>query len=167
MSQIERTLIVLKPDTLARGLCGEILTRFEKVGLKIVAMKMLKPNKDFFYHHYETIGSMISRRGEKPFNDNLVYMQKSPVIAIVLEWIEAPKLVRKMVGTTEPQVAFPGTVRGDYAHISFSYADSIDKAIPNLIHASGDSQEAEQEVAHWFKPEELFDYDRADQEFMY
>ncbi len=85
MSQIERTLIVLKPDTLARGLCGEILTRFEKVGLKIVAMKMLKPNKDFFYHHYETIGSMISRRGEKPFNDNLIYMQKSPVIAIVLE----------------------------------------------------------------------------------
>ncbi len=72
-----------------------------------------------------------------------------------------------MVGTTEPQAALPGTVRGDYAHISFPYADSVDKAIPNLIHASGDSQEAEQEIAHWFQPEELFDYARADQEFMY
>jgi len=85
MSQIERTLIVLKPDTLSRGLCGEILTRFEKAGLKIIGAKMMKPSKDFFYHHYETIGKMISRRGEKPFNDNLVYMQATPVIAIVLE----------------------------------------------------------------------------------
>ena len=72
-----------------------------------------------------------------------------------------------MVGTTEPQAALPGTIRGDYAHISFVYADSMDKATSNLIHASGDVQEAELEIAHWFKAEELFGYDRADQAFIY
>jgi nucleoside-diphosphate kinase len=82
----------------------------------------------------------------------------SPVIAVVLEGVEAVALVRKMVGVTEPKSALPGTIRGDYAHINYQHADDKDMAIPNLLHASGDLEEAKQEVAHWFQAEELFDY---------
>jgi nucleoside-diphosphate kinase len=96
-SSLEKSLVVFKPDAVSRGVVGEILSRFEKRGLKVVAMKMLKPDRDFFYHHYETIGKMISRWGEEVFNDNLHYMQLSPVIAVVLEGIEAVKFIRQMV----------------------------------------------------------------------
>ncbi len=120
----ERTLVVFKPDAVSRGIVGQILTRFEQVGLKIVGMKMMKPDRDFFYHHYETIGTMITRRGEKAFNLNLEAMQKSPVIAMVLEGIEAVAIVRKLAGTTESKAAAPGTIRGDFSHMSFPYADA-------------------------------------------
>jgi len=82
---IERSLILLKPDAVSRGLVGEIVNRFEKVGLKIVGVKMKKPNRDFYYYHYETISQMVSRRGEKAFETTLAYMNTGPVIAIVLE----------------------------------------------------------------------------------
>jgi nucleoside-diphosphate kinase len=168
MSQIEKSLVVFKPDAVSRAVIGEILSRFERRGLKIIGMKMLKPDRDFFYHHYETIGKMISRRGENPFALTLEFMQSTPVIAIVLEGVEAIKVVRQMAGTTEPAAAVPGTIRGDYAHVSFGYANgTVNKAVMNLLHASGDSEEAEQEIAHRFKPEELFDYERIDQPFMY
>ena len=129
-------------------------------------MKMLQPDEAFFYYHYETIGNMISRRGEQPFKDNLAYMQTSPVIAVVFEGVDATKAIRQMAGTTEPQAAVPGTIRGDYAHVSFDYAHDKKQAIANLLHASGDANEAEQEIAHWFKPEELFSYERADNRFI-
>ena len=103
----ERTLVVFKPDAVSRGIVGQVLTRFEQVGLKIVGMKMMKPDRDFFYHHYETIGTMITRRGEKAFNMNLEAMQKNPVIAMVLEGVEAVSLVRKMAGATESKSAAP------------------------------------------------------------
>ncbi|GHW02920.1 nucleoside diphosphate kinase [candidate division SR1 bacterium] len=154
----ERTLIILKPDAVQRSVCGEILSRFERRGLKIVGTKMVSPNRDFFYQHYETIGTMISRRGEAVFNVTLESMQKGPVIAIVLEGIEAVKIVRQMVGATEPASANPGTIRGDFAHMSFSYGDQEKKGIPNLIHASGDSEEAKKEIDLWFSPNELYDY---------
>ena len=111
---MERTLVVLKPDAVQRGIVGEVITRFEKVGLKIVGMKMLSPSREHFHHHYEEIGKMISRRGEEAFNVTLEFMQKGPVIAVVLEGVEAAELVRKMVGATEPKSALPGTIRGDY-----------------------------------------------------
>lgn len=162
---MERTLIILKPDTVQRGLVGEILIRFERAGLKIVGTKMLQPSYDHYYHHYETIGKMISRRGQKAFDVTLAMMQEGPVIAFVLEGVEAASLVRKMVGTTEPKSALPGTVRGDYAHVSFDHADSEDLGIPNIIHASGDPEEAALEIAHWFSDSELYDYQTVHQRY--
>lgn len=85
-------------------------------------------------------------------------MQQGPMIAIVLEGVEVVEYVRKMVGATEPKSAAPGTIRGDYAHMSFAYADGKDIGVPNLIHASGNIEEAEAEIKHWFKENELFEY---------
>jgi len=155
---MERTLVVFKPDAVQRGVVGEILARFERAGLKIIGMKMVRPDKDHFFHHYETIGKVVSRRGQKVFDNTLDYVMAGPVIATVLEGVEAVDLVRKMVGVTEPKGAAPGTVRGDYSHINYAHADAANIAIPNLVHASGDADEAKQEVAHWFSEAELFDY---------
>jgi len=155
---IERTLIILKPDAMQRGISGEIISRFEKVGLKIVGAKLLRPSRDQYFHHYENIGKMVSRRGQEVFDATLDFMNRGPVLAIVLEGIEAAELVRKMVGGTEPKSALPGTIRGDYAHMSYAHGDAQKIGIPNLIHASGDSEEAKLEIAHWFAETELFDY---------
>ncbi len=155
---MERTLVILKPDAVKRGLIGEILMRFEKAGLKVVGAKMLKPDYDEFYHHYETISKMVSRRGQEAFDVTLEMMQEGPVLAFVLEGLGAVSLVRKMVGDTEPQKALPGTIRGDYAHMSFTHANAEGIGVPNIIHASGDPEEAKQEVSHWFSQNELFDY---------
>jgi nucleoside-diphosphate kinase len=157
---MERTLIVLKPDAVKRGIVGEIISRFERVGLKMVGMKMISPDEKHFHHHYETIGKVISRRGKEVFDVTLEFMMEGPVIAIVLEGVEAAELVRKMVGATEPKSALPGTIRGDYTHVSFDYANNVSKtSIPNVIHASGDAKEAQLEIAHWFAESELFDYE--------
>jgi len=165
MSNIQKTLIVFKPDTMQRGLVGEILTRFERVGLKIVATKMLAPDKAHFHKHYEEIGKMITRRGEPIFNITLEMMLQGPVVAMVLEGVEAVALVRKMVGPTEPKSAAPGTIRGDFSHMSYGYADTEGKGIPNLIHASGDEDEAAQEIKHWFSDNEIFDYQVVNEKF--
>jgi len=155
---MERTLVVFKPDAVKRGIVGEILTRFERVGLKVVGVKMLQPDYDHYYHHYETIGKMVTRRGKEIFDVTLEMMNEGPVIAMVLEGIEAVAVVRKMVGGTEPKAAQPGTIRGDYSHISFAHADAEGIATPNIIHASGDPEEAKQEIEHWFSEAELFSY---------
>jgi nucleoside-diphosphate kinase len=162
---IERSLIVFKPDAVQRGIVGEILSRFERAGLKIVAAKMLQPSYDHYFHHYENIGKMISRRGQKTFDVTLSMMNEGPVIAFVLEGIEAVSLIRKMVGTTEPKSALPGTIRGDYAHMSFAHADKNNLGVPNIIHASGDREEAEQEIYHWFSESELFSYETVHEKF--
>lgn len=162
---MERTLIILKPDTVQRGLVGEILTRFERAGLKIVATKMVQPSADHYYHHYENISKMISRRGQKAFDVTLEMMQEGPVIAYVLEGVEAVALVRKMVGTTEPKMALPGTIRGDYAHVSFDHADKHQMGIPNVVHASGDAKEAEEEIKHWFSEAEIYQYETVHQRY--
>lgn len=163
---MERTLIILKPDAVQRALVGEILSRFEKVGLKIVGMKMVSPDEDHYHYHYEDISKIISRRGEDVYRRNADAMLVGPVVAAVLEGVEAVDLVRKLVGDTEPKSASPGTVRGDYAHVSYVHVNERTKSgMPNLIHASGDSKEAKQEIAHWFKNEELFDYNIAHEHF--
>lgn len=156
---MERTLIILKPDAVKRGLVGEIISRFEKAGLKIVGTKMLKPDYDQFYRHYEGISKMVSRRGQEAFDVTLKMVQEGPVIAFVLEGLGSVALVRKMVGETEPQKAQPGTIRGDYAHMGFDHANKEGIGVPNVIHASGDAKEAEQEIAHWFSKNELFEYE--------
>jgi nucleoside-diphosphate kinase len=155
---MEQTLIVFKPDAVMRGVVGEIISRFERVGLKIVGTKMLQPDYDHFYHHYENIGQVVTRRGKDIFDAQLELMNEGPVIAMVLEGIEAVEIVRKMVGGTEPKSAQPGTIRGDYSHISFNHANAAGIATPNIIHASGDSKEAKDEISHWFAESELFDY---------
>jgi nucleoside-diphosphate kinase len=164
---IERTLVLLKPDCVKRGLVGEIITRFEKVGLKMVGIKMLNPDEDHFYKHYEEIGQVITRRGKKVFDSVVKFMASSPVVAIVLEGVSAAELVRKMVGSTEPKSALPGTIRGDYAHISYERADTEGKSTPNIIHASGNYEEAKLEVALWFSDDELFNYKTVHEEFTY
>jgi len=165
MSHIERTLILFKPDAVQRGVIGEILTRFERVGLKIVGTKMIAPTKEHYYKHYEEIGQVITRRGEKVFNNVLDTMTEGPVIAMVLEGIEAVELVRKLVGSTEPKSSAPGTIRGDFSHMSYGYGDAQDKGIPNLIHASGDQADAKKEIPHWFSDEELYDYSVLNEKF--
>lgn len=156
--KLEQTLILFKPDALQRGLVGEILTRFERVGLRIVATKMLAPDHEHYYKHYEEIGTLKSRAGDKIFDITLQMMGEGPVIAMVFEGVEAVALVRKMVGATEPKSAAPGTIRGDFSHMSYGYADDAEKGIPNLIHASGDPAEAEREIGHWFADSEMYDY---------
>ena len=126
---------------------------------------MLAPNREHYYTHYEEIGKMVTRRGDKAFTITLDFMTQGPVIAMVFEGVEAVSLVRKLVGGTEPKSSAPGTIRGDYSHISFGYADAQDKAIPNLIHASGDPSEARQEISHWFSDDELYVYQSASERF--
>jgi nucleoside-diphosphate kinase len=155
---VQRSLVVCKPDAVQRGIVGEIMQRFERVGLKIVGIKMVMPDEDHYRAHYESIGKMITRRGEEAYRYNLHYMMTGPVIAIVLEGVEAVPLVRKIVGPTEPKSAEMGTIRGDYAHMSFGYSDAKGIGVPNLIHASGSPEEAKEEIELWFKPDELYDY---------
>ncbi len=158
---MERTLVVLKPDTVARGLVGEITSRFERAGLKIVGMKMVSPDEEHFKKHYEGISKLISRWGEDIYRVTLSQMTEGPVVAMVLEGIEAVTHVRKMVGTTDPKESAPGTIRGDYTHLSRAYTNERGSTLPNLIHASGDSSEAVQEIALWFGQGELYEYHTA------
>lgn len=158
MATVQKTLVVLKPDTVGRSIIGEIVTRFERAGLHIIAMKMVKPSKEFLHDHYEGIGKLGSRKGEDILNDVVDMMQSMPVVAMVVQGVEAVDYVRKMVGSTEPKSAAPGTIRGDYAHISYGYVDNNpDANLYNLIHASADADEAAQEVPLWFSAEELFE----------
>lgn len=156
---MQKTLIIFKPDAVMRGIVGEILTRFERVGLKIVAAKMLQPDYEHYYEHYEGIGTLKTRKGEEIFETQMREMQQGPVIAMVLEGVGAVEQVRKMVGPTEPKSAAPGTIRGDYAHMTYGHASSAERGVPNVLHASADADEAEKEVAHWFSESEIVDYD--------
>lgn len=163
--QLEKTLIVFKPDSVQRGIVGEILARFERVGLKIVGAKMLQPDIKFYHHHYEKIGTMITRHGQKIFDTTVAMMKEGPVVAFVLEGVDAVTLVRKMVGGTESKSALPGTIRGDYSHMSYAHADKMGIGLPNIMHASGDPKEAAMEIAHWFSESEIFDYEVSHEKF--
>ena len=162
---MERTLIIFKPDAVQRGIVGEVLTRFERVGLKIVGAKMLRPDYQHFYEHYEGIGTLKTRKGDEIFETQLKEMQQGPVIAMVLEGVEAVELVRKMVGSTEPKSAQPGTIRGDYAHITYGHAAAAKRGVPNVLHASAEVGEAKKEIDHWFKADELVSYDSVTEHF--
>lgn len=162
---MEQTLIVFKPDAVMRGIVGEILTRFERVGLKIVGAKMLSPDYEHFFQHYEGIGTLKTRKGEEIFETQLQEMQQGPVIAMVLEGVEAVELVRKMVGPTEPKSAPPGTIRGDYSHMTYGRASNAKRGVPNVLHASADKKEAEAEINHWFSDSELISYESVHDRF--
>lgn len=161
---MERTLIIFKPDAVQRGIVGEILTRFERAGFKIVGAKMLYPDYEHYHGHYEGIGTLKTRKGDEIFESQLNSMLEGPVITMVLEGVDAVETVRKMVGSTEPKSALPGTIRGDYAHVSYAGA-APGRGVANIIHASADVKEAKAEINHWFSESELYDYETVHEKF--
>ncbi|MBS3140165.1 nucleoside-diphosphate kinase [Candidatus Woesearchaeota archaeon] len=152
---IERSLVLIKPDGVQRALLGKIISRFEDVGLKIIGMKMMQIDEAFAKKHYFDVAQ---RRGEAVLQRMLKVLTEGPVVAMVLEGLHAPEIVRKMVGATEPRTAAPGTIRGDFAMHSFEHTDREQRGVKNTVHASGNAQEAEIEIALWFKKNELYNY---------
>lgn len=153
---IERTLVLLKPDAVARGLAGRIITRFEDALLKIVGVKMKHLDAEFTRKHYF---DLEERLGAEVYNTTAAFMQTGPVIALVLEGVGAVAKVRAIIGSTYPNEAPLGTVRGDFAHQTKASSKASGKAIINLVHASGNSEEAKYEVGLWFGDDEQFDYE--------
>ncbi|AIY90369.1 nucleoside-diphosphate kinase [Geoglobus acetivorans] len=148
---MERTFVMIKPDGVQRGLAGEIISRFERKGLKIAAMKMLWISRELAEQHY-------AEHKEKPFFNALIdYITSGPVVAMVVEGRNAVSVVRTMIGKTNPAEAAPGTVRGDLA---------MDTG-RNVVHASDSLQSAEREIGLFFKPDEIFDYAKVDEDWVY
>lgn len=191
---MEKTLVVLKPDAVARGLIGEIVTRFEKVGLKMVGAKLMLVGKDLADKHYPvTRREFIEGMGNKtienytalgydvkkemgtddPFEIGKVIrgwlvdmITSGPVFAMVWEGPHAVELVRKMAGHTLPIKSPPGTIRGDYSFDSSYLANTNKRPIKNLLHASGTVDEAQFEVGLWFTTDEMQTYERAEERLM-
>jgi len=190
----ERTLIVFKPDAVLRGVTGEILSRFEKAGLKIVGAKMLSVSREMAENHYPADReSFLRGMGEKTLENYqkygisaierhgtedtleigkmirvwlIDYMTEAPVLAYVFEGPHVVELIRKMCGHTLPLLSPPGTIRGDYAYDSSYLANMAGRAIKNLMHASGTADEAEYEIPLWFGKDELCSYERIDEKVM-
>lgn len=148
--------MLLKPDAVDRGLVGEIIHRFERAGLKLAGMKMIQPQREHAERHYTQ--DLAQRRGQHVRDMMIEMLMSGPIAALVLEGVEAVELVRKMVGATEPKSAAPGTIRGDYAHVSFKHADEKKIGINNLVHASSSIEEAQQEIDVWFAKDELLNH---------
>ena len=192
---IEQTVVLVKPDGVKRGLVGEIVGRFERIGLKIVGMKMVWVDEEMVRKHYPTTRKeWVSKIGEKtleayknygtdpkehlgtmdPYEIGLLickwlvdYLTSGPVVAMVLEGPHAITAVRKTAGYTYPDTAVPGTIRGDLSIDSPDLANMIKRSGMNLVHASGNAEEAKFEIALWFRKEEIHDYRRADEEAMF
>lgn len=151
MTAQERTLIIIKPDAVTRGIMGDVLTRFERKGFKIVGMKFAHLSEDLLTEHY-------SHLADKPFFPGILkFMTSAPALALVLQGKNVVAAVRTMAGVTNAAEAIPGTIRGDFAQ-------SIQQ---NVVHVSEDLEHAEQEVARFFQKDDLFDYDRADVAALY
>ena len=161
---VERTLVLLKPDAIARGLAGRILTRFEDAALKIVGVKMKHMDAEFTRKHYF---DLEERAGSEIYNTTANFMQTAPVIALALEGVDAVAKVRKIIGSTFPDQAPPGTIRGDFAHQTKASSEVSGKAVMNLVHASGNSEEAKYEVELWFDAAEQFEYQTLAEKFAY
>jgi len=153
---LEKTLVLIKPDGVQRALIGRILTRFEDAGLKIIGMKMVWVDEEFARKHYTE--DLEKRRGKHVRDYMADFIKSGPIVAFVLEGVDAIDNVRKMVGATEPKSAVPGTIRGDFSHVSFAHCDEKKQGVKNLIHASSDKKDAEYEVSLWFTPKELHTY---------
>ncbi len=165
VASVERTLVVIKPDGVARGLAGRVIQRFEDAGLKIVGMKMVRLDDDMTRRHYF---DLEERFGAEVYAANARAVQRGPVIAMVLEGVEAVANVRRMVGGTYPNEATPGTIRGDFAHMSRASAMSQGKGVANLVHASGNVDEAKYEVDLYFGGVgEQFDYQTVAETFTF
>ena len=186
----ERTLVIIKPDAIQRALMGEVIARYERLGLKLVGLKMLVPTPEHVEAHYtldpgwrrvtgeKTIASYRSRNLPPPSEDPLEitakilknlkkYLTAGPVIAMVWQGAHAVELVRKVTGGTEPRTSPVGTIRGDFVVDSYAMSDADDRAVRNLIHASGSVPEAEMEIPHWFTKKELIDYKVKHEDILY
>lgn len=186
----ERTLVVIKPDGVQRSLVGEIMKRYESLGLKLVAMKMIVADKEFIEKHYTLDPNWRTVTGEKtikgyqdkgltpPSMDplkitakilaNLMkYMTSGPIIAMVWQGAHSVKIIRKTTGGTEPLTSDPGTIRGDYVVDSYKMSDDDNRSVRNLIHASGSVEEAEMEIKHWFSEKEIINYRLVQEQILY
>lgn len=186
----ERTLVIIKPDGVQRGLVGEVIKRFEQVGLKLVGMKMMVPSSEKIEEHYtldpnwrrvtgeKTIAGYKAKGMTPPSEDPLEitakilanlkkYMTSGPVVYMVLEGAHAVKIVRKLGGGTEPLTSDVGTIRGDYVLDSYQMADTDSRAVRNIVHMSGSVDEANAEIKHWFADSEIIDYRIIHEEILY
>jgi len=186
----ERTLVIIKPDGVQRSLIGEVLKRYERLGLKLIGIKMLVPNEKMIEEHYtldpnwrkitgeKTIKGYIDKNlkppSEDPFqiteiilNNLKKYMTSGPVIAMVWQGAHAIAIVRKITGGTEPLTSDVGTIRGDFVLDSYQMSDVDNRSIRNIIHASGSQEEAKLEIEHWFDPKEIYDYRLIQEQILY
>jgi nucleoside-diphosphate kinase len=162
---IEHTLVLVKPDGVARGLIGEVISRFEKRGLKIVALKLVRPTADMAAKHYTE--DIAERNGEAVRKALLEFVTGETIVAMIVEGVNAIENVRKLVGATESKSAAPGTIRGDFSHVSYGYADGKGIVVKNVVHASGDPEDAKRECALWFSVDEIHDYKRSGDEHIF
>lgn len=186
----ERSLVIIKPDGIQRGLIGEIIKRFERTGFKLVAMKMMVPTAEQAEGHYlldpnwlknvgeKTIANYEKKGIEPPRKDPVEqgkfvleglkkYFTCGPVVAMVWQGAHVVEIVRKIVGGTEPRSSDVGTIRGDFVIDSYPMADTGGRAIRNLIHASGSVDEANMEIKHWFDEKEITNYRLVQEEILY
>lgn len=186
----ERTLVVIKPDGVQRGLIGEVIQYYERAGLKLVGVKMVVPTPEFVEKHYTLDPTWRERNGRKtieayktkglvpPSEDPLAvnavtleklkkYMSCGPVIAMVWQGMHAVGIIRKITGGTEPLTSDVGTIRGDFTIDSYEVADLDNRSTRNIVHASGSPEEANTEISLWFKPEELINYRLIVEEILY
>jgi nucleoside-diphosphate kinase len=190
----EKTLVLVKPDGVKRGLVGEVTKRIERRGLKVIAMKMVQVGREHLENHFPKSDEWVERLGQKTMKtfteygidpvatqgtadtkelgkmvkESLFeYMQSGPVVALVVQGIHAIDMVRKLAGNTLPVFAEMGTIRGDYSVDSPSVANVEKRAIHNIMHASENKEEAENEIGLWFKPEEIHAYKRAEEDIMF
>jgi nucleoside-diphosphate kinase len=186
---IERTLIAIKPESIQRHLIGELINKFEKRGLKLVACKMAAPTKEQVEKHYPDDEKWLVSSGTKTWQNYkdkgidpgmtpvelakrtrrrlIDHLVDRPIVLMVWEGPHAVALGRKTAGATNPLVADIGSIRGDYSTESYEIADGIGRAIHTLVHASGSSDDAETEIKLWFKPEEILDYDLITEDVFY
>ncbi len=186
----EQTLVIIKPDGIQRSLIGEIIKRFERVGLKLCALKMTIPDEKHIEDHYTLDPDWMRLTGEKaiksykekglapPSEDPLEvsakvlaglkkYLRAGPVIAMAWQGAHAVKIVRKLAGGTEPMTSDVGTIRGDFVLDSYQMSDIDGRAVRNLIHASGSPEEAAAEIKHWFSPDEIHEYSLVQEKVLY
>ncbi len=188
--QNERTLVVVKPDGVQRSLIGEIIKRFERSGLKLVGLKLIVPDVEFIESHYtldkdwlKNVGIKsiegLKEKGIVPFTEDpeiagrkvldslKSYLSSGPVVSMVWQGANAVRVVRKIVGGTEPVSSDVGTIRGDFVLDSYNFADKDNRAVRNLVHASGSVEESDAEIRHWFKENELINYRLIQEQIMY
>ena len=188
----EKTLVIIKPDGVQRSLVGEIIKRYERTGLKLIGFKMVIPTEEQATKHYYDVGGdewieevgrkasvAYEKKGEKsPYKTyaengwailkaNAKYLSSGPVVAMVWQGASAVELVRKITGATAPLLADVGTIRGDFTLDSYALADTDQRSIRNLIHASGTVPEFEQEIKIWFKDEEILKYTHLYEKILY
>ena len=182
----EQTLVLIKPDGVQRGIIGEIITRFERVGMKIVGMKMIQASRETLEKHYFKDKKWLTEKGElykeklnlpqdtdaikvgKEIVESLIKdMQISPIIAIVLEGHNSVHTVKRLTGPTNIDEALPGTIRGDFSHDTFELANKSSRPNLTIIHATDNPKESKKEIDFWFSPDEIHPYVKSEESIHY